>query len=228
MLTFRFLIDRVSNRKTSSAVIRHFKSQMVKNVKRLGRSSLKFTGAARFLILVHVTTNRESSTANFFVRRVLIAHGHGHVVDDPMLLIVQQNSFEQTLNRKLVVFAFRRIFSFTSDATSLIFKKIELKEKKKPLNFVETETRLGRTDVIRRWSNPFAEQNLTEIFNWRRFIIDGAKTETKIIRRDEKFFLSTFCRAFSSLRMFVGQNRFDRIESIDENFDLSLEKENLR
>ena len=99
-------------------------------------------------ILCDETTHRNASRAEGLVRFIVnwVAPCNGHVINDPVMLIAEHHSVLQELHIIIVA----RIFLLADFFARLFAVKLEL---------------------VWRWSNSFAEEDLAEIFRWRFFTV---------------------------------------------------------
>ena len=98
------LVERRSPRFAFATVINDVEIQMVEDVERV---VLAVPNVTRFFASTgfrDVTTDRKTSRTELLTRRIPVAQGHGHVVDDPMLMIIQNDAFHQPVE---VSFIFR-------------------------------------------------------------------------------------------------------------------------
>lgn len=82
---------------TLAAVVGDFEVQVIEHVERIVLSIANVARLFRVSALRHVATDGESARAVLLSFGILVAERDGHVVDDPVLLIVQNHSFHQTL-----------------------------------------------------------------------------------------------------------------------------------
>ena len=74
-----------------------FEIQMIEQIERI---VLAIANVARFLRLStfrHVATDRKAARAEFLLLGIGVAQSHRHIIDDPVLLVIQDHAFHQTL-----------------------------------------------------------------------------------------------------------------------------------
>ena len=111
---------------TFPAVIGDFEVQMVEYVESIILAIPNIAGLFGMTFLRDIAADGKSTRAELFAFGIFVAQRDGHVIDNPMLVVIQNHAFHQPLEIFLLFFIGRGILLFANELTSYFLQKVEL------------------------------------------------------------------------------------------------------